>query len=144
MSWQMLANLHHFKWQMKEITVGVGKAVSRTLLSMHLFTHKPLFHRKPGLNSSVRKLSQQNVIFIIHFFTSYHRGQSLVPSYSVLSAILCHTQRNSFPFLVICQQKGSPSEQDDQRTNTRRCISFLLTSGIIFLPSLTWCTFSLG
>lgn len=57
MSWQMLANLHHFKWQMKEITVG--KAVSRTLLSMHLFTHKPLFHRKPGLNSSVRKLSYE-------------------------------------------------------------------------------------
>ena len=55
------ANLHHFKWQMKEITVG--KAVSRTLLSMHLFTHKPLFHRKPGLNSSVRKLSYYASIF---------------------------------------------------------------------------------
>jgi DNA-binding XRE family transcriptional regulator len=62
MSWQMLANLHHFKWQMKEITVG--KAVSRTLLSMHLFTHKPLFHRKPGLNSSVRKLRLLLVVFV--------------------------------------------------------------------------------
>ena len=60
MSWQMLASLHHFKWQMKEITVG--KAVSRTLLSMHLFTHKPLFHRKPGLNSSVRKLRYDECI----------------------------------------------------------------------------------
>lgn len=83
-----------------------------------------------------------------HFYYSlFHILSQRANACAILFCTFSHfvsysKEQLSFPRHM--SKKGSPSEQHDQRTNARRCISFLLTSGIIFLLSLTWCTFSLG